>query len=59
MTFTIIGIIVAAVATLLLGIYSDREYSEGAFADSIISGAAAAVFAMFFFKDEESLKNQR
>lgn len=22
-------------------------------------GAAAAVFAMFFFKDEESLKNQR
>lgn len=22
-------------------------------------GAAAAVFAMFFFKDEENLKNQR
>lgn len=22
-------------------------------------GAAAAVFALFFFKDEESLKNQR
>lgn len=25
----------------------------------VFIGAAAAVFAMFFFKDEESLKNQR